>query len=46
MKALQKNHHRQSIDRLGSRPSLFLGLFIFVIGCAVLMVEGLDLLSR
>lgn len=46
MKVLNDMRQSQSIPRLGSRPSLVLGLFIFIAGCSVWVAEGLDLLTQ
>jgi hypothetical protein len=46
MKALNNMPQSKTITRLGSRPSLVLGLFIFIAGSSVLVAEGLDLLTR
>ena len=46
MKVLNDTRQSESITRLGCRPTSVLGLFIFIAGCAVLVAEGLDLLTR
>jgi hypothetical protein len=46
MKVLNDMRQPQSIPRFGSRPSLVLGLFIFIAGCSVWVAEGLDLLTQ
>jgi hypothetical protein len=46
MKALNNMPQSKTITRLGSRPTLVLGLFIFIAGSSVLVAEGLYLLTR
>jgi hypothetical protein len=46
MKVLTDTPQSKKITCLGSRPSLVLGLFIFIAGCSVWVAEGLDLLTQ
>lgn len=46
MKRLNAILQYPTLSRFGSKPSLLLGLFIFLAGCCVLILGGIDLVSR